>query len=933
MKPAIFFMLASMVTSILPGQCPDRGFLWHRIIFLRDTLKNAPEEQLVELLGYEKKIDQCSYKKDSTHALLLQRIGWLYTTKHDYLNAIQYTQESIALVKQQPNNPRINPAMAIKSYYNLSLMYDILKLEAKKILAVDSSISQANYLNTWNSSVLGAITLKIEWLFSIGDYFSCITYATMGECIAFKISTTTMEAEQLICDYNYFNWKINALLFLNKTAEASRIVTDKIRFAENNRKIDFLAAYYGLYASVLRKKEKSQEAIGYFKKSFQYNQKIDYKPGCAEALNNIGYIYSNALHQNRMAIYYHFEALKFAEGNESLNILANIANLYAQAGNYDSAFSFFQKAFNQLGPGFTESDLLKSDNPELTGKITEYITGMMLYKAAAWLSKYKTTGHQQALKEAIDIYQLTDRYFEKLKVSQSEIQSKLFWKTNNRLLYEQAIEACYESRNTDKALHFFEKSRSVLLNDQIMEQRRMEDSDLAKQAQLNKNKQEIEKELQYIPSSSGESLPLLRQLIANKQEQEILVKNSNSRHPFNGRDYLDTTAISLELVRKKILNANRSLLEIFTGDSAIYILSITASNSNFVRLNKHLYDTLTTAFISYVANPQKLNRYLPGFVKISHQLYELIFQHIQLPAGGSLLISPDGKSFPFEALITNGNDRQPDYLLNHYATSYTYSARFLVNEYKVNSKHNNNLLGMAPVKFKNSFGLAELPGSDLSLQKIKSDFPDATNFVFEKATKENFLQHFPDYAIVQLYTHATDSSNNNDPVIYFSDSALNLSYLVNDRKPLTQLVVLSACETANGRLYEGEGIFSFNRGFAALGIPAAVSNLWSVDNESTYRITELFYQYLSQGLPTDVALQKAKIEFINNSSSREKTLPYFWAATILTGKVDTIKVNPGAPWKKLAVVAALFLCIGYLTKKSISNKRKKSHPLDQHENR
>ena len=111
---------------------------------------------------------------------------------------------------------------------------------------------------------------------------------------------------------------------------------------------------------------------------------------------------------------------------------------------------------------------------------------------------------------------------------------------------------------------------------------------------------------------------------------------------------------------------------------------------------------------------------------------------------------------------------------------------------------------------------------------------------------------------------------NNDPVIYFSDSALYLSSLIPDRKPVTQLVVLSACETANGKLYRGEGIFSFNRGFAALGIPAAISNLWSVDNESTYQITELFYKYLSQGLPTDIALQKAKLEFINTTVLPEK---------------------------------------------------------------
>ncbi len=94
---------------------------------------------------------------------------------------------------------------------------------------------------------------------------------------------------------------------------------------------------------------------------------------------------------------------------------------------------------------------------------------------------------------------------------------------------------------------------------------------------------------------------------------------------------------------------------------------------------------------------------------------------------------------------------------------------------------------------------------------------------------------------------ASDSSSRGEPVIYFADSALYLSELVGENKAATQLIVLSACETATGKEYKGEGVFSFNRGFAALGIPAAISSLWSVDNKSTYRITELFYKWLSQG--------------------------------------------------------------------------------------
>ena len=40
----------------------------------------------------------------------------------------------------------------------------------------------------------------------------------------------------------------------------------------------------------------------------------------------------------------------------------------------------------------------------------------------------------------------------------------------------------------------------------------------------------------------------------------------------------------------------------------------------------------------------------------------------------------------------------------------------------------------------------------------------------------------------------------------------------------------------------------------------------------------------------DIALQKAKIEFIE-TSSKENQMPYYWAAAILAGKTDAIEFN------------------------------------------
>ena len=253
--------------------------------------------------------------------------------------------------------------------------------------------------------------------------------------------------------------------------------------------------------------------------------------------------------------------------------------------------------------------------------------------------------------------------------------------------------------------------------------------------------------------------------------------------------------------------------------------------------------------------------------------------------------------------MTHENPRQ--FFIENYAVSYTYSARYLLNDFTKNAvTASGEFIGMAPVTY--SHALATLAGSDQSLQKMDNYFDRPTILLHGNASKRNFLKEYYRYKIIQLYTHATDSGSTGEPVIYFADSTLSLSELFYEGRPATSLIVLSACETAGGKLYNGEGVFSFNRQFASLGIPSCVSTLWQADNQSTYRITELFYKYLAKGLPMDVALQSAKKEFIQ-SPGRENKLPYYWAAPILVGQSARIELPGRFPWQWTTALGILAL--------------------------
>ena len=395
-----------------------------------------------------------------------------------------------------------------------------------------------------------------------------------------------------------------------------------------------------------------------------------------------------------------------------------------------------------------------------------------------------------------------------------------------------------------------------------------------------------------------------KELIVAKQALDRLGQTIKQHNPLYYQSFLDTSFVTLQEVKKKLLADRQVLFELFEGDSAVYSLLITPGKTYFNKISKIDFDSTTKAYIGYISNQSLLNRKFEDYTKTANYLYRLIFGGNSLPEG-RIIISPYGHYFPFEALVTSMSP-EPVYFLNKHAVSYTYSARYLMNDFGINtSDAANNFLGVAPVQYVSGMSLVDLHGSDLSLKEIGSYFSRSKILIKNHATKNDFLQQYSKYKIIQLYTHAADSSSNGEPVIHFVDSSLYLSDLIAENKPFTRLIVLSACETGSGKLYEGEGVFSFNRGFAALGIPAAITNLWSVDNTSTYKLTELFYKYLTEGLPTDIALQKAKLEFLQ-TSTKEKSMPCFWAGPVLVGKTDTIKLSKPYSWKWIVLVA----CIG-----------------------
>ena len=100
------------------------------------------------------------------------------------------------------------------------------------------------------------------------------------------------------------------------------------------------------------------------------------------------------------------------------------------------------------------------------------------------------------------------------------------------------------------------------------------------------------------------------------------------------------------------------------------------------------------------------------------------------------------------------------------------------------------------------------------------------------------------------------------------------------------IAVLSACETAKGKLVAAEGLVGLARAFMYAGAPRVVCSLWKVDDEATAALMKRFYELWNpkdgnqQALPASDALREAQA-FV---AAKEKWKhPYYWAAWQIWG--------------------------------------------------
>ena len=140
----------------------------------------------------------------------------------------------------------------------------------------------------------------------------------------------------------------------------------------------------------------------------------------------------------------------------------------------------------------------------------------------------------------------------------------------------------------------------------------------------------------------------------------------------------------------------------------------------------------------------------------------------------------------------------------------------------------------------------------------------------------------------------------------------------------SDLVVLSACDTALGKDIKGEGIVGLTHGFLSAGSKSVVASLWKVDDRATaVLMTEFYKSMLEDGLPPAAALRFAKQKI---QQEKAWSAPYFWAGFVLQGEYKEPVVVDRNSWLRPGAVIwlAVLLVLSAVTL-LFQKRRRRAH--------
>ncbi len=869
---------------------------------------------------------QSNLNLDSLAKVYLNQ-GVKYAQENEFLIANEFFFKSLKIRETIPDFPKERLARGYFNYANVKL--DLVYVDSAFIYyskAEDILLK----LESPDPGLLGIVlSEKGNCLTYMQDYSNAIIYIKRG--ISVLMQDSAKNAKSFVLAYEKLSSAYRNQGSIDEALEAAH----KAHLYARKYNKPGIPSTLNLLGILYLSKENYSEAVKYFLASEEwinrgFSLSLRHK---ISVYSNLGYSY-RILKENGLAEYYFNKGMGLISSSRVFYpmvviLYTNYGDFLLSKGELDKAEELFRKAIElnvKEGTKAGIDELTFSDYYSLI-EATRCFEGL----ADVNVSLLKKTGKGKYLDKALHFFSKSIDIIDNVTSGVETETDKLSVSQRYHNLYIKAIQASLLldtlcNNGIDYAINISSKAKASALNQALARERGLEFSGVPRQLLTREqelrltigsvNEAYYEEKQKANPSTSKLEHLESRLFEAQKEYREFIASLEKDYPGYYALKY-DNSSVTISSIQKR-LSPSQVLIDYVLTNSAL--ISFVISKDNFEwksqSIDRTFYDSLNV-FLKQV-NPSSivsLNRQnFLDFVNTSYYLYRyLIKPYESILKGKELVIVPHLQlaSIPFAALITeipremNGYYSLP-YLARKSSISYFPSTKIFATSNRSRPLFRVKSISIAPDYKATSLGanisthrqeLGALPGAEREAHNV-SKILGGDMLLGRQASEKMFKDLAPKYDILHLAMHTQLDEKNPlysklifaEPVDTVEDGFLNM-FEVYGLKLNTKLSIISACRSGDGGMVKGEGLLSLARGFQYAGCPSMVAAQWRVDDFSGSDIMISFSQQLMKGQQKGKALQKAQLQYIENSDPL-RSHPYFWASYQIIGEDSAIFFSP-----------------------------------------
>jgi CHAT domain-containing protein/uncharacterized protein HemY len=900
----------------------------------------AQKDYALALECHHKSLAVCEALGDrSLAAIPLYNIGVVYHEQHQQDLALKYYQQSLAISQELGLKPLthyvlydIGSALFFQSKYSEAVGYYRQSLALREALGNKAEIALA----------LSAIADAYKLLH---DDESALRYyqRSLALCEPLGGPESTLVMQMIGGIYiNQKNYR-RALEYLHRSLANARASNDKSKVAED---LVYIGAVQGAQANydssleyyrqglavyeTLGSSDSVAETLMYIGDAYRLQNKYDLaiqsyqraadlagaigsKKLAGDGLFRVGEAYLSR-GDNSQASAYGEKCLAVAESIGDKRLIAHALYLLGIVRYFERQYAEALKFLERSGRVVTELGNL-TESGDLITAFARALAG----KAYGALQQFGPA--RRALDEAIAMLEA-----DRVQVVGGEQDRERFLE-DKVWPFHAAVDLFVTQNKPDEALAYAERAKArtlldVLTGGRVNVNKAMTPDEQERERSI--NNRIISLNEQIIGASSGirpdkAGLADLRvSLQKARRDREEFEASLYAAHPELKPKRRGAQPFKLEDASGLLTDAKTALLEYVVDEDQTFLFVLTKGGQQSRAAMDVRVFTIRIQRKELASRAEEFRRQLAehdlDFHASATQLYQLLLGPAQTLLEGktNLIIVPDEAlwQLPFQAL----QPRADRYLIEDAAICYSPSLSVLREMLRLHDKPNNAILPPShllalgnpaigrdvaqQVKIaRRDERLEPLPETEAEVKALAEIYgPEHSRvYIGAQATEERLKAEAGDYDVLHVAAHAV--LDNASPMYSHivlaqpegreNEDGLLEAWEIMNLDLRATLVVLSACETARGRVATGEGVIGMMWALFVAGCPTTVVSQWKVDSASTTELMVEFHRNLNSKNANGQArmtkaesLRQAALKLMKQSNYRH---PLYWAGFIIVG--------------------------------------------------